>query len=90
MTPCVSAVQGSTELWEWDSQLASEAFKLHDRVLRQYMTQVSRFCWRCWRGQEGVGGWGLCCRLGKAGGGLVMAIQGELGTMNSLAGLVER
>lgn len=32
-------MQGSTELWEWDSQLASEAFKLHDRVLRQYMTQ---------------------------------------------------
>lgn len=27
-------------MWEWDSQLASEAFKLHDRVLRQYMTQV--------------------------------------------------
>lgn len=33
-------MQGSTELWEWDSQLASEAFKVHDRVLRQYMTQV--------------------------------------------------
>jgi hypothetical protein len=32
--------QGSTELWEWDSHLASEAFKIHDRVLRQYMTQV--------------------------------------------------
>jgi class 3 adenylate cyclase len=32
-------VQGSTELWEWDQQLASDAFKTHDRVLRQYMTQ---------------------------------------------------
>jgi class 3 adenylate cyclase len=30
--------QGSTELWEWDQQLASEAFKIHDRLLRQYMT----------------------------------------------------
>jgi hypothetical protein len=37
---CWPGMQGSTELWEWDSQLASEAFKLHDRVLRQYMTQV--------------------------------------------------
>lgn len=36
--------QGSTELWEWNSQLASEAFKLHDRVLRQYMTQVCTAC----------------------------------------------
>jgi class 3 adenylate cyclase len=32
-------LQGSTELWEWDQQLASDAFKTHDRVLRQYMTQ---------------------------------------------------
>lgn len=32
-------MQGSTELWEWDQQLASDAFQVHDRILRQYMTQ---------------------------------------------------
>jgi hypothetical protein len=52
----VFLLQGSTELWEWDSQLASEAFKLHDRVLRQYMTQVcggtgsTRHSWGCGTG----------------------------------------
>lgn len=40
VSPLLLLLQGSTELWEWDSPLASEAFKLHDRVLRQYMTQV--------------------------------------------------
>eukprot|EP00775_Hariotina_reticulata_P002698 gene2698-2998_t len=38
VTLVLTDVQGSTELWEWDQQLASEAFKIHDRILRQYMT----------------------------------------------------
>ena len=30
-------LQGSTELWEWDTELAAEAFQLHDRLMRQMM-----------------------------------------------------
>lgn len=31
--------QGSTELWEWDTSVAAEAFALHDTILRAYMSR---------------------------------------------------
>ena len=36
VTLVLTDVQGSTELWEWDTEVAAEAFALHDRVLRQH------------------------------------------------------
>lgn len=35
--PPLQHPQGSTELWEWDTELAAEAFLLHDRLLRTFM-----------------------------------------------------
>ena len=32
-------VEGSTELWEWDKDTLSDAFALHDRILRSQLTK---------------------------------------------------
>ena len=31
------AVQGSTELWEWNMELTAEGLQLHDRLMRELM-----------------------------------------------------
>ena len=40
VTLVLTDVEGSTELWEWDADVASAAIALHDRLLRSY---ISRF-----------------------------------------------
>ncbi|WIA33706.1 hypothetical protein OEZ86_006824 [Tetradesmus obliquus] len=36
-------IAGSTELWEWDTQQAAEAVDLHDKVLRQYLSDFGGY-----------------------------------------------
>ena len=37
--PPTHTTQGSTELWEWDSAVAAEAFALHDALLRAHLAR---------------------------------------------------
>ncbi len=46
------AVEGSTELWEWDTDLMAAAIDLHDHTLR---TQMGR--WFGYEVQTEVGAW---------------------------------
>lgn len=39
VTLVLTDVQGSTELWEWDTELATEGLMLHDKVLRAYLAR---------------------------------------------------
>jgi hypothetical protein len=34
-----TTTQGSTELWEWDTTQAADAFMLHDRIMRSYLSR---------------------------------------------------
>eukprot|EP00955_Chlamydomonas_euryale_P016372 175077-Chlamydomonas_euryale.AAC.2 len=36
ITLVLTDVEGSTELWEWDTDATSSAIDLHDRLMRQY------------------------------------------------------
>ena len=40
-TLVLTDIEGSTELWEWDSDAMMEALNLHDRIIR---SQLAQYC----------------------------------------------
>lgn len=39
VTLVLTDVEGSTELWEWDTDVVSHAIDLHDRIMRAQVTR---------------------------------------------------
>ncbi|GAX75844.1 hypothetical protein CEUSTIGMA_g3287.t1 [Chlamydomonas eustigma] len=43
VTLVLTDVEGSTELWEWDTEIVAVAIDLHDKLLRSYMSKFNGY-----------------------------------------------